>query len=272
MSTSSPMLHKHEHFPSNHPTLYSDLFSTGSQQHCFRDILFKKQDEEDPEESFCTQCVDKLNEDGQAPVLRDVGQRIHKYVHDFHHDLFHVSCDFHRVSTIRLQSSKQGQWVGANNPPQKKLLSGHGMSTAFRCAKKSYQKNLNNQRPINKYSKSTDGVPGTVGSQENTRCRMWAQPRRHHLYETRLTRGKRTPAGNEWQMPSMGHLQQVCSQANREAVHIKQDLCSAPRRTGTVYISRVQKGQQLPAAFRIKFKPFNSGSDPSNTAVELKNE
>lgn len=104
-----PMLHKHEHFPSNHPTLYSDLFSTGSQQHCFRDILFKKQDKEDPEESFCTQRVDKLNEDGQAPVLWDVGQRIHKYVHDFHHDLFHVSCDFHRVSTIRLQNSKQGQ-------------------------------------------------------------------------------------------------------------------------------------------------------------------
>lgn len=57
-----------------------------------------------------------------------------------------------------------------------------------------------------------------------------------------------------------------------EAAQIKQDLCSAPRRTGTVYISRVQKGQQLPAAFRIKFKPFNSGTDPSNAAVELKNE
>lgn len=91
-----------------HPTLHSDLFSIGGRQHGFSDVLFKEQDQENPEEPLCTQCVNKLDKDGQAPVLGHVGQRVHKHVNDLDHDVLHVPRDFGGVATIRLQGSKQG--------------------------------------------------------------------------------------------------------------------------------------------------------------------
>lgn len=91
---------------SSSPALGSHLFSVGGGQRCLSDILVKEQHEEDPEEPPRAQGVDELHEDGQAPVLRDVRQRVHKHAGDLHHGLLHAPADFRRVSAIRLQDSK----------------------------------------------------------------------------------------------------------------------------------------------------------------------
>ena len=136
-----------------HPALCSDLFSIGGRHHGFSDVLFKQQDQENPEEPLCAQRVNKLDKDGQAPVLGHMGQRVHKHVNDLDHDVLHVPRDFGGVATIRLQGSKQG------TARRSQLAMRQALSRLEKCPQDSYQRNSNNQRPISTFSRSTNYVP-----------------------------------------------------------------------------------------------------------------
>ena len=117
-----------------HPALCSDLFSAGSHQHGFSDVLFKEQDQENPEEPLCAQRVHKLDKDRQAPVLGHVGQCVHKHVNDLDHDVLHVPPDFGGVATIRLQGGKQGTARRSHQAAMRQALT--RLEKAFRCAPK----------------------------------------------------------------------------------------------------------------------------------------
>lgn len=176
-----------------HPALCSDLFSAGSHQHGFSDVLFKEQDQENPEEPLCAQRVHKLDKDRQAPVLGHVGQCVHKHVNDLDHDVLHVPPDFGGVATIRLQGGKQGTARRSHQAAMRQALT--RLEKAFRCAPKRVTKGVLTieDQSVSRYSKSTEDVPmrGPQGARREP-CRKEA----HHLRQTRCSREKTAEAND----------------------------------------------------------------------------
>lgn len=84
------------------PPQPANLVCAWCRRHSFGHILLKEQHQENPEEFVSSQRGDQLGQDGQAPVLRHVGQGIHKHTNDLDHHLFHASWGLWQVTVFSL--------------------------------------------------------------------------------------------------------------------------------------------------------------------------
>lgn len=86
------------------PRLSSHLVCAWCRSHGFGHILLEQQHQQNPEELVSSHRGDQLRQDGQAPVLRHVGQGIHKHADDLYHHFLHASRWLRQITVLSLRT------------------------------------------------------------------------------------------------------------------------------------------------------------------------
>ena len=83
-------------------SFFADLLCSADVSGHLGGMLFEQQQQKHPQEAGRAQGDQQLGEDGQAPVLGHVGQRVREHVHDLGHHALHVGLGLGRAALVGL--------------------------------------------------------------------------------------------------------------------------------------------------------------------------